>query len=319
MVLLKGLNYDVSSQQSTTLTGKVFGGATKIFVENTDGFVANDFIVLNPDSENCEIRKISSVLGNTITLTTGLVFNYETGMKIYKTPYDQMKFYYCATVNGTYIVIAASTTTMTYDQVFTNYEYVLGTTALYYKRTFYNSHSLTESDIALSDYFQVTEETTYISPTQLRIYLQFSPDDIKDPDMHELIKLAEDRMSLDISSSNSVILKIASFLLSKHYVLNALASKAVSKGYITATVEGRTIIKAHTELKKDAQTAIDEYKVFVNSNIRSEVSKTDFMTDTSLVDPEIRQAMIDTMTGLSNAINNNNSVRYGYSVDQRRR
>ena len=135
-------------------------------------------------------------------------------------------------------------------------------------------------------------------------------------DIKELIKLAELKISLDVSSSNETILKLSSFLLSKHMILNALAAKAVSTGYITATVEGRTVTKSHTELKKDAESALQEYNDFLIANARTEVSKTGFMTQVST---DTRRQIIDLMTGSQDALDFENIYLNSYGVRGRRR
>lgn len=314
MVLLKGLNYDISNQEKTFLAADVASAAAVMTVDNSNGFIAADYIVMNPFNEVTEILKITSVTNTTITPTTAVKFNYSNKDRIYKTPYNQMRFYYCATATGTYVLI--DTVDILFDELHTEHEYTAGTSALYYKRTFYNETTDVETDIDSSEYFQVTDDDTYITAEQLMIYLQFANGVIELSDLKEIIKLAEMRISLDISSSNSVILKISSFLLSKYYTLNALAAKAVSYGYITATVEGRTVTKSHTELKKDAASALEEYNNFLTANIRTETSKTGFMEQIS---SDTRQDIIDLMTGSQDALDFENIYLNSYGVRGRRR
>jgi len=314
MVLIKGQNYDISNQQNTVLTADAHSGDTEIFVENNDGFSVDDYIVMNPFNEVTEIVKISTSTNNKITLATALLFNYAEKAKIYKTPYNQMKFYSATTSSGTYT--ARATTDIMYDQPFTEYEYAAGTADLYYKVTFYNETTTTETDIDSSTYFQVSVDDTYVTPREMMIYLQFANGVIEISEMKEIIKLAEMKVDLDVSSSNASVLKISSFLLSKHYILNALASKAISTGYIIATVEGRTVTKSHTELKKDAESALMEYNDFLIANARTEVSKTGFLGDIS---SETRQQIIDVMTGAQDGLDYEDHYLFSYGPRFRRR
>lgn len=314
MVLIKGQNYDITNQQKTFLNSDVYSGTTKIFVDNIVGFSANDYIVMNPFNEVTEVLKISSVTANEITLAAGIQFNYSKNDKVYKTPYNQIKFYSSATTNGTFTV--RGTVNAMFDQLFTELEYAAGTVDLFYRVTFYNEQTTTETDIDASVSFQITIDDTYVTPEQMLIYLQFANGIIEIADLKEIIKLGEIKLDLDISSSNINILTFGSFLISKHMILNALAAKAVSTGYITATVEGRTVTKSHTELKKDAESALIEYDNFLIANVRSEVARTNFMDEIS---DDSRKLIIDLMTGAQDSLDFENAYYYSYGIRGRRR
>jgi len=303
MVLLSGLNYDYASQQRTILTQQVGDGSTTLKVENTEGFAAADYIVIDPKTEKSEIIKITTN-DDDLTLTVAASkFKHEVGAQIYRLPYNQMKFYSAAAAAGTYTVIAASTTDMTYAGLYTNYPYPTGTSALFYKRTLYNETTAVESDVAEADYWQTSDEGTYITPEELRVYMQFDKNDYPSPeDMATIIKLAQKQIAVDVNSSDQNILILASFMLSRSYVLRALASRSLSKGYITINVDGRNITKAYQELVLEAENTFKEYEKFVRDNTRSEVGSTNFMDDTSVVDPETRKAYIDNWTGTQDAI-----------------
>jgi len=314
MVLIKGLNYDISNQQKTFLTGDIHSGDTVLFVDNTAGFNADDYIVMNPFNEVTEIVQVSSVNPTELVLVSAIQFNYSEKDRVYATPFNQMRFYSCATPDGTYVLI--TTVDITHDQPFTDYEYAAGTVDLYYKRTFYNESTTTESDIGLSDYFQTSIDNTYVTAEEMMIYLQLTNGVIELTDLREIIKLATLKITLDVPSSNVNILKIASFLLSKHLILNALAAKAIMTGYITATVEGRTVTKSHTELKKDAESAVVEYNEFLIANARTEVSKTGYMDEVSA---DTRQEIINIMTGSQDSLDFQNNYFYSYGIRGRRR
>ena len=303
MVLLNGLNYDYTNQQSTKITAQIGTGSTEIKVENTEGFANNDYFVIDPGTEKSEIIKITTVTANLTFTTAAAKFKHEIGARLYRLPYNQMKFYYCSTATGTYTYITDSAKEMQYTNIFTNYSYASGTAALYYKRTFYNATTTVESDIAEADYWQTGDEELYITPEELRTLLQFGKNDYPNPeDMFTIIKTAQRKINLDVSTSNSDILYLASFLLSKSMVMRALATKAVSKGYITINVEGRNITKAHQELVLEAENTMKEYQAFIRDNGRTEVSSTNFMNDTTIISPEVRQKYIDNWTGTQNGI-----------------
>ena len=120
--------------------------------------------------------------------------------------------------------------------------------------------------------------------------------------MSTLIKLAQRQISIDVNSSNQNILILATFMLSKAYVIRALATRSISKGYISINVDGRNVTKSFQEMVLEAENTLKEYQKFIRDNTRSETGKTNFMDDTTLVDPETRAAYIDTWTGTSNAM-----------------
>jgi len=303
MVLLKGLNYDHTGQQSTKLITKVGIGSTTYKILNTEGFADSDYFVIDPGTEKSEIIKISTIDDNRTFTAAAAKFEHGVNAELFRLPYNQMKFYYSTDATGTYTYITDSITEMSYVGIFTNYSYADGTTSLYYKRTFYNSTTDVESDIAEADYWQTGDETLYITPEELRKILQLGEDDPPSPeDMYTLIKVAQKQIALEVNSSSQDILFLSTMLLAKHYVMRALATKALSKGYITINVEGRNVTKAYQELVLEAENTFKEYQLFVRNLTRSEVGKTNFMDDTTLVDPEIRAAYIDNWTGTTNAM-----------------
>jgi hypothetical protein len=57
---------------------------------------------------------------------------------------------------------------MDYADIFTVYSYAAGTSAMYYKRTFYNSTSTVESDVALSDLAFLKDSKKY----KMKLYVE---------------------------------------------------------------------------------------------------------------------------------------------------
>ena len=321
MVLLRGLNYDFSGQQSSYLVSDLLAGSNTISIMNNTGLAIADYVLIEPYTERSEIAKISSLTLNTgITFTTGLKFNHKIGIMIYKMPYNQIRFYSCATVSGTYVAIVSGLLDADYKDVFTPFNYATGTTALFYKRTFYNATTLLESDIAISDYWQTSDEELYITPQELRVYIQFDKNDYpNEDDMRTLIRLAQDQFSLDCNTTNVAIRRIGMYMLSKWYVMRGLATRSISKGYITINAEGRQITKAFQELVLEGENTLEEYKKFLTSNLRLEVGKTNFMLNSSIITPETRQNYIDVMTGTQDAMNYESGYKYSYGLRRRSR
>lgn len=312
MVLLRGLNYDFSGQQNSILTHEIGKGQTTLRVENSEGFSDDDYIVIDPYTEKAEIIRINDTVSDTKSLTiTATKFVHAAKSKFYRLPYNQMRFYSCAEVSGTYTLIASSETEMTLSDVYTVYNYAAGTSALYYKRTFYNSTSLVESDITVTSYWQTSDEELYVTPSLLRSYMQLMPNDYPtDTDLWNFIRIAQDKFTLDVSTTNSIIKRLAVLFLSKSFVLRGLATKSVAKGYVTVNAEGRQITKAFQELVLEAENTEEEYKMFILNNARMEATSTNFMSDSTIIDSETRQEYIDNMNGTQNAMDYDSKRTY---------
>lgn len=319
MVLLKGINYDYSGQQNTKLTEILGKGQTTMKVENTEGFAIDEYFVIEPSTERAEIIKITTVDDDIKITIAAPKFAHPIGTILYRLPYNQMKFYESSSTTGTYAFITGATVDMTYDGLYTNYDDVTGDTDYYFKRTFYNSTSEVESDIALSDYWQSSDEYLYVNEDQMRRFMQLGKNDFPNPpDMRVILKLAQMKLNIELSSTNNNVLVISLFLLGKSYILRALATKSVAKGYITINAEGRTITKAYQELVLDAENTYQEYFQFINAVGRREAIKTNFMDDTAIVSSSTRTLIQDIMRGTQNAVDFQNEYLWSYGERDRR-
>lgn len=305
MALLSGLNYDYSTQSMSILVERVEAIKTELTLDNTEGFAQNDFLIIAPNTERAEIVSITAAVSKNEKITISATkFPHDVNTKVFRTNFNQMKFYECATSGGTYTLCAGGTINMQFSTNYTNFDFTGATANYYYKRTFYNSATTAESDIDSADYWQVTDESLYVTPVELRTYLQFDDNDFPTlNDFSFFIKIAQVNVDLDMDSGNSNILFIATLLQSRVEVMKALASRALSKGYIQVNAEGRIITKAYQELRLEAENAVQEYKEFVLRNNRREVTSTNFMDDTTIIDSWTRTDIIQMMNGTSNAEN----------------
>jgi len=308
MVLLEGLNYDYSGQETSFLIEKIGIGETTLQVDNTEGFTDDDYLILDPGNEICEIVRINAVVSSNQSLTiTATKFAHEANVKVYRTPYNKMHFYESSTATGTYSLIVGSETEMTFATKHTNFSG--GTAGYYYKRIFYNDTSSATSLLSDTVYWQTDDEELYITPEELRIMLQFGENDYPNKeDLRFIIRVAMKKITLDLDTSNENILFIATMLLAKTYTLRGLASRSVSKGYVHINAEGRSITKAYQELVLAAENTFQEYKEFIVANNRTEAQSTQFMDDTTMINSWTRAEIIGMMQGQTNAVD----FQYGY-------
>ena len=153
--------------------------------------------------------------------------------------------------------------------------------------------------------------TLYATEDELRRYLQFDINDYPSmEDMRYFIKIAMINVDLDLDTSNTNLLFIATLLQGRYLVMKALASRSISKGYVQVNAEGRTITKAYQEFVLDAENSLQEYKEFLLRNGRREATSTNFLDDTSLIDDYTREDIINIMTGVTDG--EDFQHRYGY-------
>ena len=316
-VLLRGKNYDIGSQPNSTVKTAALAAGIALVLENTEGFVANDYIVLNQGKETAEIIKITTVTNATTLVIPALKFAHAVGEQVYKTPFNQISFYESENSDGTYTIIAGSTKVMEYSELYTEYLDATGDLDYYFKAVYVNETTAAVSDIALAQYWQISDDNLPITVDQLRIIMQFDQEDISPEDFYEIIKVAMIKVDADVSSSNQNLKMYAALLWGRYMALRALASKAVSKGYVSATVEGRTITKNRTDIDAEATVAKEDYLLFIRNQFTSEVTRTNFLDNAELVDPDTRAEYIGIMTGLQNAIDEN--YRFSYGLRDRRR
>ena len=154
-------NPDLSKQETTKLTAAAVAGTDVVLaVENNQGFVANDLVVIqSAGREKCEKEKIKEIAtGNSSITVSTLKFSHLEDEEIRKTPYDQVVLYFSATKEGTYAAVG-TWVDINFDDLATYINHDAGTSDTWYKAGFKNSVSGLES--ALSVAFQITADVHY--------------------------------------------------------------------------------------------------------------------------------------------------------------
>jgi len=133
----------------TCLDGDVSAGATSISVENAQGFDTNDYIVIERlGTEKAELKKIASINNQTITLSSALSFGHKDGIKVQKIYFNQRKFYSSTSKDGTYSLISGGVKDIEVDRPDgTFFEHAEGTSSTWYKATYYNETTGTETSL----------------------------------------------------------------------------------------------------------------------------------------------------------------------------
>lgn len=146
-MIIKISNQDISQNEKTYLTADVVVGNTSLSVQNNEGFAANDYVVIeSTGDEQAELRKISSVSGNSTIVTDALIFPHSIDAPVTFIKYNQVAVYSASSKTGSYSALAASPYDIEEDQEFTEVEDTSGTSSTWYKIRYYNSTSNTYSD-----------------------------------------------------------------------------------------------------------------------------------------------------------------------------
>jgi len=105
MSLLK-IRFPKLDNENTFITLDVAKAVTAIPVKNSQGLVADDYLVVGElNVEDSEIRKIASVTDADDIVTDAMVHAHPSGTKLYKLKFNQVEISRAATATGTYSVL----------------------------------------------------------------------------------------------------------------------------------------------------------------------------------------------------------------------
>lgn len=149
--LLSAINFPQSNiaEYSEVLTDLV-AGATTVTLVNAQGYSADSYFRIGI-GERAEIKKVTSVTGNVITIFGSFGFDHKAGEKVIKLRGNQVRFYAATNVNGTVPADASfsaiATVDIEADQEETEYNHSAGGSGYWYKYTFFHSVQGTETDL----------------------------------------------------------------------------------------------------------------------------------------------------------------------------
>lgn len=142
--------------ETTQLDADSVAAATALTVKNNQDYAASDKVIIGaPGTENNELAIVSSLVGNTTLNVSATKFAHKRFDQITKVFGNQIKIYSAPNVNGIAPLDAAfstlvATVNIDVDNQFTAYTDVTGSNAIWYKYTYYNSVSTSETDISNS-------------------------------------------------------------------------------------------------------------------------------------------------------------------------
>jgi len=146
-------NESVNEGEKTFLDADSIAAATTLTVERASDYAANDFLRIGRrGNDKSELRKISNISGNIITLAVALTHAHKDDDEVVKLFYDQRKLYKETAVDsGLYSALTGITNPKTIEidnPDGTLFEDSAGSASYRYKCTYYNSQTSVETALA---------------------------------------------------------------------------------------------------------------------------------------------------------------------------
>lgn len=214
--------------ERTTLTADVAAGANvTLTIENNDGYAEDTFIVVGREgSERAELAQINQAVtpGTTVRVAT-LARAHKIGEPVTLYRFNQRKFYGALTADGEYTELTGDGSPLPIgvdDPQGTLLEYS-GATYLYFKATYYNSETATETDLDDSAAVSANDSSRYCTIYGIRKMAGFTNNPyISDGRIEDKRRQAENEINSSIMTRYSMPLAEVPPLLT--YVCELLAA-----------------------------------------------------------------------------------------------
>lgn len=184
--LLNNLEHTYLSQNINTPT-------TAISVISSQFFASSNELVLlgNDKYDNAEIKRITSISGNTINFTTNTQNNHVTGEKIRKIIYDKIVVYKKSVGDSDFSLLSTIDITYNNPQGETVYVYSAGVSTDIFKAKYVNSITLVESDFSAEfNGSTVPAGSSYLSLSEFRDMTGVNDSEIPDGVLSEFLTRA---------------------------------------------------------------------------------------------------------------------------------
>lgn len=166
---------DINILELTVLTADAAVGATTITAKSTVGFTVGQAIYIGTTAREdaCELVYVQTVASATsLTLSSGLTLPHSKYEPVTGVVGDKVRIYRAANVDGTtpadtsFAVLAARQ--IDPDHQSTYYADSTGSSSYWYKMTYYNATTLTETDLAASTAVRGDDFGHYVSLSEIR-------------------------------------------------------------------------------------------------------------------------------------------------------
>ena len=248
----------VKSEITEIAVATTAGTPVAVTVDNNNGFDINDYAIVGTEGEEkAELRRVTATPFGVISFVT-LVFDHKKGEKITRIAFNQRKFYGCATVSGPYVLI--ETKDIEVDNPRGTYFEYIGTAYSYFKATYYNSTTTTESAIANAVASKADDTDHYCSVFDIREEAGFEENPyISDGRIHTLRLMAESEVKGYLAGGYTLplsevpeIVRIATKLIAAGWLLwqeFGIDPEDAGRDGRAKIEEGRNILKGISENK----------------------------------------------------------------------
>lgn len=257
---------DFAIGEKTTLSADIAASIAVLPANNVAGFAANDFVIVGlVGSETSQLRQISSITDQNITLTVALSFLHAKDTPVTKVLYDKRKFYRSTTKTGTYSHLSAegSPIPITVDSPEgTRFDDSSGTSTSWYKSTYYNSTTLSETPIADSVPAQAGEGTDYTTIFKIRQEAGFENQDYISS---ELINRYREEAQMQVDGALAIAYSTPFSSIPK---LVTHITTLLAAGLLLAKEYG---VEADVDVSKTGQRKIDRAEALLKKIIDGEI------------------------------------------------
>lgn len=198
-------------QEHTELSASAPAGATSIQVTSTQGYVANSILYVGQLSrETCEKATVSAVTNaTTLALNSALKLDHASSESVWSVVGSHLRIYRAADVDGTvppddaFSVLA--TREIDADQTSTYYNDPTGSSAYWYRITYYDPDSQAETPLSEAPAFRGDDFGHYCSLPQIRTEAGFTNAlNLRDSDIDQQRRAAEREINSALGSRYTV-------------------------------------------------------------------------------------------------------------------
>jgi len=150
-MIITAFNPDIEDLERSFLANSVSASATALVVKNVDRFVVTDRLMVGEmGQEKTEVVTLGTITAGTGLTVGAVTFPHSADDPVYKLRYDQIKFYRSTTgPTGNYSLLTTVDIDVDNESLTTLYDDATGIATYYYKVSYYNS--VTTSESSLSD------------------------------------------------------------------------------------------------------------------------------------------------------------------------
>jgi hypothetical protein len=152
--IIRPTNFDpINVIEIAELSADALSGQKIVIPTNVSGIVDDDYLVIGSlAAENAELVQVDSVTGGSVTLTANLAIKHYRNERITKLFGNKINIYRATNVDGNLPddtdFSLLGTVDIDVDQIYTSYTDLTGGDGYWYKKTYFNSTSTTETSLA---------------------------------------------------------------------------------------------------------------------------------------------------------------------------